>query len=92
MSTIELLYLLFSGTLTVAGAVMVVMSVRAYAVTKERHLIYLSVGFTLIVGAAVATTVSAFINDFQNPRTLLTVNYFVTTIGFLFVVGSLITD
>jgi|GEM_PF-355527 len=92
MKLIELLYLAFSGTLAAAGLTMVGMAVRAYAQTQHRHMVHLSVGFTLIVGAAVATTISAFMNDFQNPQSLLTVNYFVTTLGFVFIVFSLVAE
>jgi len=92
MNVIELLYLVFSGTVAAAGLVMVGMAVRAYAETQRRHMVHLSVGFTLIVGAAVATTISAFLNDFQNPQSLLTVNYFVTTLGFGFIVMSLVVE
>lgn len=92
MKLIELLYLAFSGTLAAAGLTMVGMAVRAYAETQRRHMVHLSIGFTLIVGAAVATTISAFMNDFQNPQSLLTVNYFVTTLGFVFIVFSLVAE
>lgn len=92
MTLIELLYLVFSGTLAAAGLTMVGMAVRAYAQTERRPMVHLSIGFALIVGAAVATTISAFWNDFQNPQTLLTVNYFVTTLGFVFIVLSLVIE
>jgi len=92
MNLIELLYLVFSGTLAAAGLTMVGMAVRAYAETKRRTMVHLSLGFTLIVGAAVATTISAFYSDFQNPQALLTVNYFVTTLGFVFIVFSLVVE
>jgi len=90
MNAVELLYVTFSGTVVAAGLTMVAMAVRAYAETQRRHMVHLSVGFTLIVGAAVATTISAFLNDFRNPQSLLTVNYFVTTLGFGFIVFSLV--
>lgn len=92
MELVELLYLAFSGTVAAAGLVMVGMAIRAYAETQRRHMVHLSIGFALIVGAAVATTISAFVNDFQNPQSLLTVNYFVTTLGFVFIVSSLVTE
>jgi hypothetical protein len=92
MELVELLYLAFSGTVAAAGLVMVGMAIRAYAETQRRHMVHLSIGFTLIVGAAVATTISAFVNDFQNPQSLLTVNYFVTTLGFVFIVTSLVAE
>lgn len=92
MNVTELLYLAFSGTLAAAGLTMVGMAVKAYSETERRPMVHLSLGFTLIVGAAVGTTISAFANDFQNPQTLLTVNYFVTTLGFVFIVMSLVAE
>lgn len=92
MNVLELLYLTFSGTVAAAGLTMVGMAVRAYSETERRPMVHLSIGFTLIVGAAVGTTISAFWNDFQNPQSLLTVNYFVTTLGFAFIVLSLVTE
>ncbi len=92
MQPIELLYIIFSGTVIASGLVMAGMAVQAYTHTERRSMIYLSVGFTLIVAAATATTISAFVNDFQNPRTLLTVNYFVTTLGFIAVILSLYAE
>ncbi len=89
MQLIELLYVLFSITLVGSGLTMAGMAVRAYAETENQAMVLLSVGFVLIVAAATATTISAFLNDFQNPRTLLTVNYFVTTLGFVSVIMSL---
>lgn len=89
MQPIELLYIVFSVTLVGTGLVMAGMAIRAYAETHSRSMIFLSIGFTLIVAAAAATTISAFLNDFENPRTLLTVNYFVTTLGFTAVIVSL---
>ncbi|THE62950.1 hypothetical protein D8Y22_21100 [Salinadaptatus halalkaliphilus] len=92
MEFIEILYVVFSATLVTSGLVMAGMAVQAYAETERTAMIYLSVGFTLIVAAAVATTMSAFLNDFQNPRQLLTVNYFVTTLGFVAVILSLYAE
>lgn len=92
MHLIEILYILFSATLIASGLVMMGMAIQAYAETKHRSMIFLSIGFTLIVAAATITTVSAFANDFQNPRRLLVVNYFVTTLGFGAVILSLYAD
>lgn len=90
MRTIELLYALFSVTLATAGLAMVTMAVRAYQRTSRRAMLHLSVGFTLIVAAAIATTVSAFATDFTGTRLLLSVNYLITTIGYLFVMYSIV--
>ncbi|WP_049925876.1 DUF7521 family protein [Halopiger goleimassiliensis] len=92
MQLLEALYIVFSGTVIASGLVMAGMAVQAYAETRRQSMVYLSIGFTLIVAAATATTISAFVNDFQNPRTLLTVNYFVTTLGFTAVIMSLYAD
>ncbi|RQG93598.1 DUF7521 family protein [Natrarchaeobius chitinivorans] len=92
MEPVEILYAVFSITLITSGLVMAGMAVQAYAETQRTSMIYLSIGFTLIVAAASATTISAFVSDFQYPRTLLTVNYFVTTLGFVAVILSLYAE
>lgn len=86
---VEILYIVFSITLTIAGLSMVWMGVRAYKRTEREDMIHLSVGFMLIVGAAIGTTISAFLTNFEESRSLLTVNYLITTVGFLFVMYSL---
>lgn len=92
MKAIEIVYLICSGGLVLAGLGMVGAAIRAYVQTERKAMIHLSIGFALIVAAASATTISAFLNDFQNPRTLLTINYFVTTVGFGFVMFSLVSE
>jgi len=92
METIELLYVAFSLTLALAGLSMVGLSVRAYNRTSRQAMFHLSIGFSLIVAAAIATTVSAFLTDFENTRTLLSVNYLTTTVGYLFVIYSITGD
>ncbi|WP_115863528.1 DUF7521 family protein [Halorussus litoreus] len=92
MQTIELLYVGVSLTLTTAGLAMVAFAARAYQRTSRRAMFHLSVGFTLIVAAAIATTVSAFMTEFEGTRTLLSVNYLITTVGYLFVIFSLTGD
>lgn len=89
MQTIELLYVAFSCTLTAAGLWMVVLAVRAYHRTSRQAMFHLSVGFGFIVAAAITTTVSAFLTGFENTRTLLSVNYLFTTMGYLFVIYSI---
>lgn len=91
MRPIEALYLVFSATLAVAGLSMVGFAVRAYADTGRNSMMHLSTGFGLVVAAAVGTTVVAFVTGFQDTRTLLTVNYLVTTTGYLFVMYSIVT-
>ncbi|WP_128475881.1 DUF7521 family protein [Halorussus pelagicus] len=92
MQTIELLYVVFSATLATAGLSMVGIAVRAYSRTSRQAMFHLSIGFTLIVAAAIATTVSAFVTRFEQTRMLLSVNYLITTIGYLFVIYSITGD
>lgn len=91
MRLIELLYVGFSVTLAGAGLSMVALAVRAYADTRRESMLLLSIGFAIVVAAAIATTISAFITDFTRARNLLTVNYVITTIGYLFVIYSILT-
>lgn len=83
-------YVVFSVTLVVAGLSMVALAVRAYFETGRSAMFYLSVGFALIVAAAIATTFSAFVSDFENGRLLLTTNYAITTVGYVFVIYSVV--
>jgi len=89
MQLTETLYVLFSVTLVTAGLALVALSVRAYQRTSHRSMMFLSIGFTFIVAAAIATTVSAFMNGFDGTLVLLTVNYLTTTIGYVFVIYSI---
>lgn len=90
VTIVESLYVLFSLTLTVAGLSMVGLAVRAYSDTGREAMMHLSIGFALVVAAAVGTTISAFLTDFAQARSLLTVNYVLTTIGYLFVMYSIV--
>ncbi|MCU4924840.1 hypothetical protein OB905_02425 [Halobacteria archaeon AArc-dxtr1] len=92
MQLIELLYVVFSGTLILSGLAMAGLAIRAYVETRRQSMIFLSVGFSLIVAAAGATTISAFLTEFEDPRLLLTVNYCIMTLGFLSVIVSLTQD
>lgn len=92
MALIDTAYLLFSGTLTAAGLTMVGAATRAYAATSRSEMLHLSVGFSMIVAAVLATTISGFLNGFRNPQLMFTVQYAVMTIGFLFVVYSIVGD
>lgn len=91
MRLIEALYLVFSATLAVAGLSMVWFAVRAYQNTGRDSMMHLTVGFGLVVAAALGTTVVAFVTGFERTRSLLTVNYFLTTTGYLFVMYSIVT-
>lgn len=90
MIAIEELYLVFSAGLVVAGLTLVGAAVRAYATTERRVMIHLSLGFTLIVAATIATALGALLNDFQNVRTLLLVNNGFSMGGYLFVLYSVV--
>ena len=90
MQLVEGLYLATTAALVTAGLAMVWLAIRAYAETHRQSMVHLSIGFTLVVGAAIATTVSAFLTDFESVRSLLLVNSGLTASGFTFVVYSLI--
>lgn len=92
MPLIEVLYVVFSLTLAVAGLAMVGLAVRAYADTGRPSMLHLSTGFALVVAAALATTISAFLTNFDQALSLLTVNYVITTTGYLFVIYSIVAN
>ncbi|MFW6384823.1 MAG: DUF7521 family protein [Halodesulfurarchaeum sp.] len=87
---VEVLYVLFSLTVTVAGLSMVGLAVQAYSDTGRESMLHLSIGFALVVAAAAGTTISAFVTNFAHARSLLTVNYVITTAGYLLVVYSIL--
>lgn len=88
MQAIEITYIILSVVLAATGLTMVGLAMRAYLQTSRRSMLALSVGFSVLVAAAIATTFSAFLTDFENSRMLLTVNYGVSTVGYLFVIYS----
>lgn len=85
---VETLYAVFTVGLVAAGLVLVGAAARAYAVTGREAMIYLSIGFALIVAATIATAISAYLTGFSNVRTLLLVNNAVSMIGYIFVIYS----
>ncbi|MGZ0747951.1 MULTISPECIES: DUF7521 family protein [unclassified Haloparvum] len=91
MNFVEILYLLATAALVVTGLTMVGLALQSYLDTSRRAMIHLSIGFTLVVGAAVATSVSAFLTSFEGVRSLLLVNTGFTASGFTFVVYSLVS-
>ncbi|MFB6146712.1 MAG: hypothetical protein ABEJ08_03400 [Halobacteriaceae archaeon] len=91
MELITITYAVSSLLLVGAGLTMVGLAVRAYVQTRRRAMVHLSVGFTLVVAAAAATVISAFLNGFEPVRSLLLVNSGTTTLGYVFVVYSLIS-
>lgn len=92
MTPIEVAYLLFSGTLAAAGFTMVGMAVHAYQQTERREMFHLSVGFALIVAGVLSTTITTHIQGFDQPQLLLSVQYAVMSLGFLFVIYSIVTE
>lgn len=92
MQPMEVVYVAFSIALVVVGLALVGLAMRAYLQTERRSMLLLSIGFSLVVAAAVATTYSAFLTNFTQSRVLLTVNYAVTTVGYLFIVSSVRAD
>ena len=86
------LYLVFSAGLVAAGLALVGAAVRAYVATERQAMIFLSIGFTLIVAATVSTAIGAIVNDFQNVRTLLLVNNGFSMGGYLFVLYSVVSQ
>lgn len=87
---IELLYAVVTIVFIVAGLTMVGMAVRAYVQTARTAMLHLSIGFSLAVAGAAATLISAFYNDFEGARLLLLVKSGFFTIGFLFIIYSLV--
>lgn len=92
MSTIELAYWLFTGTLALAGLTMVGAAARAYLITERTEMLFLSVGFSLVVAAVLATAISGLLSGFTAPRTMFTVQYAVMTAGFAFVIYSIVGE
>lgn len=89
-TVVELLYAVVTIVFIVAGLTMVGMAVRAYVQTARTAMLHLSIGFSLAVAGAAATLISAFYNDFEGARSLLLVKSSLFTIGFLFVIYSLV--
>jgi len=91
MQVLEYVYVVSSGVLAATGLTMVGFAVRAYATTQNRPLIHLAIGFVLIVAAALATAISAFVTGFTDVRSLLLVQSGISSLGYLFIVYSLVT-
>lgn len=89
-TTVELLYAATTLVFIIAGLTMVGMAIRAYLHTARTAMLHLSVGFSLAVAGSAATLISAFYNNFEGARSLLLVKSSLFTIGFLFVIYSLV--
>ena len=87
---LESTYMAVSFVLVVSGLTMVGAAVRAYIHTEKRAMVHLSLGFTFVVAATVATALSAFLTDFQTTKSLLLVNNGFATVGFLSIVYSML--
>ena len=83
---LETLYAIFSVVVSVVGLMLVAMATQAYARTERQELFYLAIGFTFVVAAMIATTVTAFLSEFEGVRIILTVNYGLQTLGYVLVV------
>ncbi|WP_101296740.1 DUF7521 family protein [Halegenticoccus soli] len=91
MQLVEGLYLASSAALIAVGLLMVALATHAYMQTERRAMVYLALGFAFVVAAAAATTISAFLTGFEGARSLLLVNSGFTTVGYAFVVYSLVS-
>lgn len=90
VGTVEALYAVTTLVFVGAGLTMVGMALRAYVQTSRQAMLHISLGFGLAVAGAIATMISAFLNDFEGARSLLFVNTGMTTVGFLFVMYSIV--
>jgi hypothetical protein len=91
MAIFNYLFVASSGVLILTALAIVAMAVRAYRQTANRSLIHLSLGFSLVVAAAAATTISALALNFTNVRSLLLINSGFTSFGYVFVFYSLVS-
>ena len=90
LGVLEVVYLATSAVLSLAGLTMVGLAAYAYVTTDREEMLSLAVGFALVVAAAIATTVSAFLNGFQNTILLLTVHNAIASLGYAFVIYSVV--
>jgi len=88
MTTLDPLLLTVTGGLILAGLIMVGAGVRAYHQTGQRVMIYLAIGFGLVVTATLVSAGSVLLMEVQNVRTLLLVNNSFSLFGYSFVVYS----
>ncbi len=80
---VEALLVLTTVGIAGAGLAMAGFAVRAYANSKTRGLVPLAVGFTLVVGAAVSTSASVILTDFERIRTILVFQTSLTFVGYV---------
>lgn len=92
MNAITAVYLGSSAVVVLAGIIMVGMAVQAYRQTERMSMLYLSVGFTIVVGATAGTATAVFASGATGTaRTVLMVNNGLTSVGYVFVVYSLVS-
>jgi len=92
MDVVTLAYLGSSTVLVLAGLIMVGLAVRAYRQTERRAMMHLSVGFTVVVAATAGTAIAVFLSGATGTaRTVLMVNNGLTSVGYVFVVYSLVS-
>ena len=89
MELIEGLYLVTTTVLAGASAILFAFAVSAYRSSGRTAMAYLAVGFGLVVLAAVATPVAAFLTAFANPQALLLANTGLLATSMALVAGSL---
>ncbi|MFB6134380.1 MAG: hypothetical protein ABEJ55_05275 [Halanaeroarchaeum sp.] len=87
---LDVLYIASSVGLSLAGLTMVALASHAYGETDRVEMLHLAIGFSLVVAAAMATTVGAYFANFLNTATLLTVHNAVATLGYAFVIYSVL--
>ena len=87
---VEFTYIATSLVLSAVGLSMVGLAMHAYVTAQLQEMLYLAIGFSLVVAAAIATTASAFLNGFSNIIVLLTVHNAIATAGYAFVIYSVI--
>jgi hypothetical protein len=92
VDAITAVYLGSSAVLVLAGLIMVGLAVRAYRQTGRRSMLHLSVGFTVVFAATAGTAIAVFLSGATGTaRTVLVVNNGLTSVGYVFVVYSLVT-
>ena len=84
--TLEIIYAIFSVVVSIVGLMLVAIATRAYARTERPELLYIAIGFTVVVATMISTTITAFLMAFQGIEFILTVYYGLTTVGFLFII------
>ncbi|MFB6149970.1 MAG: hypothetical protein ABEJ48_09930 [Halobacteriales archaeon] len=89
MRTVDILYLLTSVLLVIGLGVLIRHAVQAYREATDEVFLHLAIGFTLIVGSTLATSISAMITGFATPRLLLLSQNLIAALGYLFIVVSL---